>query len=916
MPRKIILPLVLGLFLTGGSAVWGQQSAQHQHQHQQHQNASSQNQSKPTSFLRNLFGIGDPATEQKPQSQQQSGGGQNQHAHNHDAHNHDAHNHGPAGGGNNSHTQQTHQQQQQMLQQQQMQQRQVQPPPPQQTTNMLRNQNNDIAANPGAIGGSRVPSREMTFSPGYNDSPRMATVSPTESEAATLRQLNELRNRIRVETADALASADRRKGGSIIPRSGIFDTLESERLASSASVGLSKTNKPIVNIDMDDEEYEEEPDEPVVKHNTARDSGTSKLALPKDAPSSKRAVVEAVPPQKGNKRPVVITPPAAPETADAEDEEENEESGSKFVSTGEDWEDEEEAEDAPPISTPRKIAVNPAEKEKGEETPAASLPVKSNAVPNFALLDVEKSGPQKTLVGQEYPYQFTMINRGGAAAEQVVLSVEIPVWAEIQSFDPKVGSTSVEPKDDETNLVHWSIDRLEPGESQKLVIHLIPRQRKLLTMSCDHKFKQPVSQMVVDVLEPKLEMSLEGPFEMLWGTKDEIRLKVQNTGNGDAEEIYLTLFASENEMGESVIEPLGTLEAGQEKILTIEALANKKQQEKLEVFVQASSPYGLQAEARRTVKILRPKLTTLVEAPEMQFVGNQNEYQIAVQNTGTATAQNVEIKAMIPSGAKYVAHQGKAQVLPPLQNQVVWTVDSIPVGEEFVCSLICEMKRDGVCQVDVSATEKTGLNSIAIAATHVEAIADLVLKLENPQGPVEVGKIKDHTITVTNRGSKPAEDVEVIVAFANGVIPVGVEGGKAMIDEISDEIGGQVFFDKIPVINPKQSVVLKVKAKSESIGMKKVRVEMICPGIDVHSVQEDSTRYGSMKGQAPVLKGTGAEDKPKVASNQSNVVVPRRNASVPEAPKSKPVLTPPKVESNVPVLEPLESFDDNIFEDF
>ena len=982
MFRKKILPIALGLLLSGSSVVFGQQQ-------QQPSGAQQQNQPRPATFqdrVKSLFGIGEPIPAQNQQNQQrsasqQANGQQQQHVHNH----------GPVNGGQQAQaaTNHNHNSNQSAVAQ-----RPSTNPAntasvanPGNNTANARTQNSAIAGNSNS-GASRVPpvSRATTFSSSATETVRIASSAPpTEPEESTVNRLNRIRGSIFEKTAESREQMLKRKEATLVTKNDTSESSGSERVASSSSMGISSTRKTYV-ADVDGEaENGELNEEPTVK--APKVSGSPKIALPKNVPApserkSKMGVVETiVAPEKDSEKPreekIAATSkrkPAVKERveviAEPEDDEleeivMDEQEEQIVISTDTDDLDEEIEETAPetkestkskiaesPVrerleTTPRRVAsriVNaPTEKESVEEISAevsSAETTKQNVISDAAILEVEMNGPKKRIIGQESPYQFTITNRGGAVAEQVVLAVELPIWAEIQSFDPKVGATSVEEKNPETNLVLWTIDRLEASESQQLVLHLIPRQRKTLTMSWDYNFKQPVAQMSVDVLEPKLDMSLEGPFEMMWGTEEEFRLRIQNTGNGDAEDIHLTLLASESEPGESETVPMGTLKAGQEKILTVSAFA--KQQEKLEISVQATAPFGLQAEAKRTVKILRPKLTTIVEAPEMQFVGNQSEYRIVVQNTGTASAQNVEIKALIPSNAKYISHQGNGRVLPSLQNQVLWTVDTIPVGEEFACSVVCEMKKEGSCQVDVSATEKTGLNATAVAQTQVDAIADLALRIENPQGPIEVGKIAYHTITVTNRGSKPAENVEVIAAFADGVSPVGVEGGKATINENSlGETGGQVFFDKIPVVGPRQSIVLKIKAKSDVSGKQKIRVEMNCPATDTHLIHEESTHYYSkVKGETPTLRragqGTGVEGKrvavnlptldstetPKLSPAPTNLS-PRPATvpiSIPSAPPSKPVPTPAKAAPLAPAapsFEPLaENFEDFVFEEF
>ncbi|MGL6194654.1 MAG: hypothetical protein ACRC2T_07490, partial [Thermoguttaceae bacterium] len=324
--------------------------------------------------------------------------------------------------------------------------------------------------------------------------------------------------------------------------------------------------------------------------------------------------------------------------------------------------------------------------------------------------------------------------------------------------------------------------------------------------------------------------------------------------------------------------PLGTLKAGEEKVIPISTVAS--QQDDLNIAVSASGPFGLQAEASRNVKVLRPNLAAVIEGDEMQFVENETEYKIVIQNHGTAAANNVEIKAMIPPGAKYVSHQGNGGVAPGKQNLVVWNVETIPAGQEYVCTLVCEMKREGACKLDVQTYETTkkgervGNVASQSIVTNVNAIADLILQIDNPQGPVEIGKTAVYTINVTNRGTKSAENVDVVAAFSDGVVPIGIEdrGVSATISDTSDERNaGQVFFDTIPVIGPKQKVTLKIKAKGVVSGSHKIRVEMVCDATETYLVNEDTTRYYDKQSGKPSEQRVATSNKLAVrdGSNRS-----------------------------------------------
>lgn len=566
---------------------------------------------------------------------------------------------------------------------------------------------------------------------------------------------------------------------------------------------------------------------------------------------------------------------------------------------------------------PPEIDVNTLEKVQEENVPPKRTLVEERPapreaeLPRVAIVEVEVIEPSRNVVGQESSYAFKVINRGGVPAEHIELNLELPVWAEIQAPEYNVGSTNTIEKNEETTLLQWSLDRLDIGEEQVLHVHLIPRERKPLSIVWEYHFKQPVAQTVLEVLEPKIELSMDAPKKVLWGTTEVFSLRIQNTGNGDAEDLQITLISSdEPEKAES--KPLGTIPAGEEKVLNIEFFA--KHDETLKITTKIDGPYGIHAEHTQEIDILRAKLETRIEASEMQFVGNENEYRIIVQNQGSAPAENVEIKATLPAGAKYVSNEGNGEIASAHSNQVIWKIETIPAGEEFVCVLACELRRDGMNKLDLIARDATGLSSTTSAQTMVESIANLAMKIQNPNDPVEVGKLAVHSIRITNRGSKPAENVDIIAAFSEGVIPEKVEGGKATIfNDPHDDRSGQVYFETIPRIGARQAVELKIYAKSVVPGNQKIRVEMICDATDTHLINEDAMRYySSNKGvqtmqrtvkNTEAAKSNGNEKTPeRLALGNSNIPSrsnPFRKESEPKSvptPIEKPILPVPEKE--------------------
>lgn len=496
------------------------------------------------------------------------------------------------------------------------------------------------------------------------------------------------------------------------------------------------------------------------------------------------------------------------------------------------------------------------------------------------LLEVEPIGPQRVIVGQESPYRIRLFNRGGAGAEQVVLSVDLPAWVEIQPPEVSAGSTSVtngKTAADMKTFV-WKIDRVEPKSEEQLVLHLLPKERKSFNLKLHYDFKRPSAIAPIEVQEPKLEMALDGPNEVLWGTEEVYKLRIHNTGNGDAEDVKLTLMPGTTaEQGNAATYTIDRLKAGEERVLEVKAWA--RQNDYLDINVVANGAYDLQSKATRRVNVLRASLDVVVDSPEMLFVGNNAEYTVRVRNIGTAPAHNIEIVATIPLGARYVSNSGSGRATP--QNEVFWTADTIPVGGEFTATVLCELKRQGQTKLEVSASDKSGLTAAGQGSTYVESIADLKMKIDNPQGPIEVGSDSVYTITLTNTGTKEAEGIELNAAFAIGIEPIGVEGlGGEMAN-------GQVLFDRIPSISPGQTITVKVKARADQPGNHKIRAEMLCHSTGAHLVHEESTYYYLKRGTQLASKstmppgGSGSEHRINKAPENTTTITPLEASPLP-----------------------------------
>ena len=467
------------------------------------------------------------------------------------------------------------------------------------------------------------------------------------------------------------------------------------------------------------------------------------------------------------------------------------------------------------------------------ETPAAS----ENGV-LFArkgpILSVETHGPRKITVGKESTYEVKIINSGDVAAEDLIVFVNLPEWAEVIGAEASAGSTQIGPSSQISAPFQWKVGHLEAKSQEKMALRIVPRQSRPFDLAVRWEFKPATSQTLIEVQEPKLEMQLEGPREVFYGKKETYRLKMINSGTGNAEGVtikFVPVGAGENVQATY---ELGLLPAGEDKVIEVELTA--RQSGMLEIQVEAKGDAGIHAELTEKVLVRRAGLEIGVEGPKLQFVGTTATYVVRLGNPGNAPAKNINFTATL-AGRAEISRRHRGRTRRSSGNKLHWTAESVNPESVQTFAIKCVPSAAGVSRVEVAASAEDDLIASAVAVTQVESAANLALEVKDPGGPVPVGEEAIYEIRVRNRGTKDAEGVEVIGYFSRGIEPIGAEGGANRIGP------GQVVFTPIPTLAPGAETVLKIRARAEAPGNHIFRAEMHCKALGSRLVSEEATLY-------------------------------------------------------------------------
>ncbi|RCS56019.1 DUF11 domain-containing protein [Bremerella cremea] len=467
--------------------------------------------------------------------------------------------------------------------------------------------------------------------------------------------------------------------------------------------------------------------------------------------------------------------------------------------------------------------------QKPVETPTGSLFTLSSP-----SIEIETSGPKSLVLGKPSNFRIHARNAGGTDARQVMVSMLLPQSVQLQDIRGTLGSPRQVTTQSGAVAVQWEIPVL-PGRSEgHLDLNLIAMQTRPFELAIEVSSAPLQAMSPITVLEPKLAMAIDGPTDILFGDSQIFKVIAKNTGTGPAENVSITIMPIKKGQNPTVLDSIGTIEAGDQKVIELELTA--KQAGTLQLRAETSAANGLMAQAAHDVLVRRAELAVSAQGPGIKYAATTANYQVMVANSGNAPASEIVVEAILPTGAKFLSasHGGTHNTN---NNSVTWKLASLEAGTQQPLEVVSMLQVEGNNILQVTANANQGLTSHHELITRVESVADLKLAVNDPTGPIPVGQEVEYEFHLTNRGTKEAREVQVTVSFGSGIEPLSVDGGRGNIQ------GEKVQLTTIPSVNAGQEIVVKVKARGRSEGSHTFRAEVRCDDPTTRLAIEESTHF-------------------------------------------------------------------------
>lgn len=475
----------------------------------------------------------------------------------------------------------------------------------------------------------------------------------------------------------------------------------------------------------------------------------------------------------------------------------------------------------------------PAAERSPNDVPSPSLqlseprPLLIAAQGNMGL-SVRWAAPQRVNLDQEAACQLIVQNTGPDAASDVMVKLHVPKEAQSGHCQPE--------PEYEGRLLTWRLGQLSPGTQTTLNVGLTPitagNLQPQAVVTCSH-----TSVTDIEVLEPQLELTIDGPREATLGETTNYHFVVTNRGKASATQVFVEAqlpINLEHPQGQHLRYVVGTLSPGESRQVAVPI--SSRMPGSYNISATAGLGTSSLAQAEFATRWQRATLALQMEGPKMRFVDRKASYTIKVENPSPTPLNNVQVFETVPTGFRFVEATSGGS-FDPMTRQVAWFVGHLEPQQSASVSVLLLASDVGDHRLDSSATADGGITGKAESMTRVEGISSLVLDVADSDDPIEVAGETVYILRITNQGSQPSRGVQVAATVPAEMQVLDVHGPtQGTVD------GQSVVFHPLDTLAAGKVESYQVRVRCKAAGQARFRAFFRSDDTPTPVVEEESTR--------------------------------------------------------------------------
>lgn len=319
--------------------------------------------------------------------------------------------------------------------------------------------------------------------------------------------------------------------------------------------------------------------------------------------------------------------------------------------------------------------------------------------------------PAKPLKGQPVQIRVVVSNPGSGAAQNIGVVVKVS-----QGLQDSQGS----------RVLEQIIPRLGPNERmelQPLTFSTVvggSQTSEASASSADVATAQPEakSTQTIEVLEPKLKLTMSGPSQKYTNTEDIYELILENPGTAPARNIIASVIVPDAKGALKANKNADIEKAARRLFWNIDKVDPGEQVVlKFEYRVGSMGTYPFAADVRGAGGLVAKQSVTtevtgvadvdfqITEKARIIDVGDTTDYIINIRNHGTKDAENVLISAELSDNLKAIetdGHEGNVKFDPSDPKQATFPlIDHLPAGQEMTLVIRVQAMKPGLSRLRV-----------------------------------------------------------------------------------------------------------------------------------------------------------------------------------------------------------------------
>ena len=325
-------------------------------------------------------------------------------------------------------------------------------------------------------------------------------------------------------------------------------------------------------------------------------------------------------------------------------------------------------------------------------------------------LRVRLLGPTQVLLNDLPKFQIEVTNAGQREATGVVLTNTLPDSLDFISSNPS-------PKGDK-NPFTWQLGNIPPGQTKRIECEALAKAigsqvNKVEVKDGAGQQKQEAT-LRVNVVEPKLEMTLTGPHRRLLGRAAQYTIAVSNPGTAPANNVevwsilpnkieFVNATGGGRLTGYDLRWKLGTLPPGARQVLQV--TLETREMGHFEFWVNASADRNLFAKQKHETKFEGKSnlFADIEKTPDPLAVGKTGTYTLRLINQGSDLAKKVKTVLTFPPELKILEVKGTTQ--PKQEGQkVIVELEALAAKGEVTVTVAAQALQPGEVRLRCEVT--------------------------------------------------------------------------------------------------------------------------------------------------------------------------------------------------------------------